>query len=220
VPNLYASGVSGTIWQGQAGNIVVDAGRQPIILGETEWHLRVLPLLMGKLGLEIDAQNGSQKIVADATVTLPNQVALKSAEVNLPSSLVQAYVDLPVSLEGRFGATFRSLQFDGEGFTELDGALTWHDAAVDAGMGRQQLGSYLAVLSLEGERAYSADISELQGNLGLNGTLKFEQNTRAYDALLTLQPNDSVDKQLLMMLQQVGKTTDDGRIEVKYKGKL
>ena len=45
-PNVWFTGVSGTLWKGQAASAQVDLGSDSIALGEMKWKLKPLSLLI------------------------------------------------------------------------------------------------------------------------------------------------------------------------------
>jgi hypothetical protein len=219
-PDFYADGVSGTLWDGQASNIIVRINGVKQAFGETQWTLGLWPLLIGKAVVTLDARDENQRISGKVTTSYPLHVELERVELKAPLSLLRNWYPLPIKVTGDAELILKTLEFDGENINELDGAFTWQQAGIDLGAGLTQLGSFLAVLSQPGEGAYQADVSQLKGQLGVSGLVSLNMLEKAYDAELVFKPEPGFDASMVAMIKQISKPQADGGLLLSYKGKL
>lgn len=65
-------GLSGTVWSGTAAEAKVAA----ISLGKLHWDMQLLTLFTGKLGLDVEIENDSNKLIAGIATGLDGQLEL------------------------------------------------------------------------------------------------------------------------------------------------
>lgn len=153
--NIEVSGVSGTVWNGQAQLVIVDG--MPV--DNVKWQLSFLPLLWGTASLDLQGGNNRQvddiSFKGEAGISLfsPQNFSADDFSLFLPSALVisQLPLPLPVDAGGRFRINIESLDYAGQ-CAELAGTGQWLRANIQ-GLGEPlELGNFDADLScIEGD---------------------------------------------------------------------
>lgn len=141
---LTLGAVSGSIWNGQAGTVRVND--QP--LGALGWQWQPGALMSGRLGLKLRWQMDTDRV--DAEVRLGRSSAdVARLHGGLAASRLQAWLDLPLLLDGRVDLDIAHIAWNGRaGVHAAEGALLWSEAA--AGLPRPvPLGHYRAGLEPE-----------------------------------------------------------------------
>ena len=156
----------GTLWNGSAAGLQVQAAGRPQQLGRVDWRLRPPDLLAGRLGYRLQLAGAG----IDATATLRAGL--------LGTELREVRAELPASLLGQFSPDLALWQPGGRlaveaerlaiGRSRADGKATlrWRDAV--SGRVNQPLGSYRA--DLEGtDQGLAIKLSTEGGALVLQG---------------------------------------------------
>ncbi|MGJ8679592.1 type II secretion system protein N [Paraglaciecola sp.] len=148
---IKVSGVSGTIWNGQAQML----SYQGFPIENVNWSLSVLPLLMGSVSVEIKGGNLRQ---ADQ-ISIQGELSVSSSQASandltayVPADIVLMNLPLPIPVqgEGRFKIELQELDFDLiQGCQVVQGKGQWINAKV-AGVGKTiDLGNFDASLACE-----------------------------------------------------------------------
>lgn len=220
VPMFYAEGVSGTIWSGSAVRVAIRSAGFNQELGETLWRLRPMALLLGKLSLSLDAKNGRENITTDASISLGGRVTLANTDINLPASIIRAWVPLPAQIDGTLSLQLKSLAMASTVIDDLSGALTWQDAQIDFTGTPVKLGGIVAQLSLGEKGQYQAVLSDLGGELGVAGQVLFAPTERNWSADVKLTPKPGFDPSVADMISQFGARDASGAVSFRQAGKL
>ena len=105
---VVLQGVSGTLWQGRAGSCLVAVSGAYLHLGEVNWRLNPLSLLLFSPELELESRWGSQQFSGRLALTGANSLSARDIEASVPASLAQQF--MPVVLEGKLSARFEHLR--------------------------------------------------------------------------------------------------------------
>jgi general secretion pathway protein N len=149
---LSISQVSGTIWSGHADQVIYN-GLQVL---DVDWELGVLPLLLGKASLYIDAGSirDTDQIAIKGNISIGSK-GLSSTDTQVyaptPLLLAQLQLPLPVDASGRVLVEIDELDHPREGCKTLSGKGQWINGAVTV-VGFDQelsLGSYAADLKCD-----------------------------------------------------------------------
>jgi len=220
VPMFYAEGVSGTIWSGSAARVVINAAGFNQDLGETRWQLHPTALLLGRLSVSLDAHNGREHVITDASVSLGGRIRLANADVSLPASIIRSWAPLPAQLDGTLSLQLKSLAIANAVIDDMSGALTWQDAQVDFSGTPIKIGGVLAQLSLGDKGQYQIALSDLGGDLGVAGQVLFMPQERNWAADIKLTPRPTLDPMMAGMISQFGARDASGAVTFRQAGKL
>jgi len=149
--NVVFAGISGSIWQGHAEQVRY-SGLQ---LSNVKWELSALPLLLGKLSLDIKGGNhrDSEQIAINGRFAISaGGIAADNAILFAPTPLLLAQVQmpLPINASGRVKVVLEEFAYQqATGCEVLKGTGQWLNGAV-AGFNRQiTLGSFNASLACD-----------------------------------------------------------------------
>lgn len=219
-PDFYAEGVSGTLWEGRASQVIVKANGVKLPLGETRWALKGWPLLMGRAELELKTKHKNQYLDGDFWFSYPNQFGANDAQASFPASLIRQWYPLPIMINGQIEIAIKSLAAQEHLVETLDGAISWQGAELNFGQGNMPLGSFVAELSNNDENVIMAKLIELQGDLGVSGEALFNQSSRAYQAKVYFSPKATANQVIAGTVTQMGLAQSDGRYLHAYSGTL
>ena len=148
--NLSISQVSGTLWNGHANQVIYN-GLQVL---DVDWELGVLPLLLGKASLNIDAgsMRDAEQIAIKGNITISARgISSPGTKVYAPTPLLlaQLQLPLPVYASGRIMVDINELEHPKEGCKTLSGKGRWINGAVIGPEQEISLGSFEADLKCD-----------------------------------------------------------------------
>ncbi|MCF2947426.1 type II secretion system protein N [Paraglaciecola aquimarina] len=212
---LQISGVSGTIWNGQAQSISF----QGLPIENVKWSLSVLPLLVGDISAEIKGGNvrqADQISISGQLKVSASQIQANSLQTYLPADLVMMMLPLPmpVQAEGRFKVELTELNYDlTTGCQVIDGKGQWLNAKV-AGVGKTiDLGNFDATLGCENNetliKVKEPNSFGLTAQVNLPANMKFKVNGR-------FKPAASLPKEVHQAALFFGNKGNDGYYPIKF----
>lgn len=210
-PDLALTGVSGTLWDGQAATAQVRVGNEALDLGALSWELNPLALLTAKVCLDVESQMVRGYVCR--TASGKNTVRQLLAD-QLPVRMLNDMVG--VQLGGTGSITIASGRFDDEGrIEELQGNLTWQQARVNVGTGWFALGSYGADIVDNDNGGVVANVTDLEGNFAvqLQGEINPGEEPRV-NGLIT--PKEGAQQPLVDALSVFTESLDDGSFRVTW----
>lgn len=169
VPALAFSGVSGSLWQGEAAQLRYGA----VSLANVRWQLSPWQLFLGKAALQFEfgspqTARGNGRIAAG----FGGAIASDELYLQLPAQALQPLIALTgVQLGGELQLNLRELALDGRHIERLQGRIVWQRAQVRTPLGQPQLGAYAIDLGGDGEGGVTGDITDIDGVLGLTGRI-------------------------------------------------
>jgi len=202
VPGLGFSGVSGSLWQGNVTLLRYDA----IALQNLRWQLSPWQLLLGRAAVQIEFNDGLDQRGQGALIISAGG-AIEARDVSLQTSAqaLQPLVRLTgVSLGGNLQLDLATLSLHSNRFEQMQGRLVWQQAVIRTPLGEPRLGSYAVDLGSDGEGGVNANLTDIEGVLGLTGQLHL--NTRGYtlDASVRRDLPEELDRFFRVIAQPVG----------------
>ncbi len=203
MPGLYLSGITGTLWRGEAsaGTMVIDG--QGLALGKVQWQLSPASLLTLSPCAALQANASNFSFASNVCGGLSGSATLNDTELSMPASLLGFW--LPVKLRGELSLLLESATLKQQQLGALAGSLSWRDGAYFNGNQWLPLGSYGARLTDDGNAGVDAAVTDLGGpftaNLQLNVNPKLRPNSFTALAIKgELTPRDTVHPELLRFL--------------------
>ena len=215
--------VSGTLWQGQAANIIIKAGGRQLPLGEVKWTLSALSLLTGTIALDIDAQNGDQKISGQIDLGYGGTIDAENLKVAVDAGLFKPMLPMPVNYTG-----FVELDLDSFSahdlasktpkITALSGNLLLKDLAVNFGADID-LGTYGFKLTLADKKVGNESLilikaSDVDATVEADGNIQLLAGSQRYFIDVKLKPKASASPMIKSSLGQFYKKQADGYYKV------
>ena len=136
---LSLSGLSGTVWSGQAIRAWAIIDGQPLMLGRVQWQLQPWRLGWG-LPLTLTSEWGDQIFNSRMGMGLSGLTVLRDVSVNLDTSALRAM--FPLYLGGTLSGSFDRIEVEQAGLRQAHGTLYLQDAIWTANSGNIPLGDY------------------------------------------------------------------------------
>lgn len=217
VPGLSLAALDGSVWSGRAGSVVY----RQALLGELNWQLSPLSLLLGKAQVKTLLQSDNGYLQSRVKTPLGGgNVALADTEGQMPlGDLLRFTPYLPVVMEGRLSLNLPELEVAPDGrLVRAEGTVTWHQAAMSA---PQELafGDLQMVLRTEAEGQVVGDITDRGGPLKVEGKLQLSPD-RSYRFNGTVAAGPGAPANLTQALGWLGKPDAQGRYRLNYNGRL
>lgn len=169
VPNLWFSGVQGTIWSGEAKAAQVDIESRPVALGKVTWQLSALSLLTFKPCIDFEAIANAQMISGNVCYGGGQSVSMTDLSIDAPLSVAKNL--LPLQATGLISLQIKEADVNSDGtIVNLQGQVSWQNANVNTGDMWLQLGSFggnishnelggITVKAFDIEGPYKADLT-------------------------------------------------------------
>lgn len=213
--NIFAQGLSGSIWSGQAAALSAKVNGQIIPWGEVSWSLAPLSLLSLAPTLDFRAQLGQQSMTGRMAVASTESVTLTRLTGQLPASLARLFA--PVSLGGQLIFEFDELLWGKTGGVgRVEGTLIWRDATWVSSIDRVPLGVYQLSLS-SSEDTIRGVLSSSTATVLANGEVAYTGGDYALDLLV--QPEGYAQQRLRQTLALIAQPEGDA-FRIKLAGQL
>ena len=136
---LSLSGLSGTVWSGQAIRAWTMIDGQPLMLGRVQWQLQPWRLGWG-LPLTLTSEWGDQIFTSRIGMGLSGLTVLRDVSVNLDTSALRAM--FPLYLGGTLSGSFDRIEVEQAGLRQAQGTVYLQNAIWTANSGNIPLGDY------------------------------------------------------------------------------
>ena len=208
---LRVSNPRGSVWSGQA---TLADRHGP--LGDIDWRLDILPLLVGRLGAELHFHGPLGE--ARGHLLLDNPVLeLRDLELSLDVLAITSRPPAWFPTRGRLLGTIEQARLDTNGLQQLDGQLSLQQAGLTFPK-ELALGDFVIDLVTE-QGSIIGDITSSDRPLRAGGQVRITQGSR-YQLDLTLRPHSTADPALEDALALAGRPTADGSVSLTRRGDL
>ena len=136
---LSLSGLSGTVWSGQAIRAWAIIDGQPLMLGRVQWQLQPWRLGWGS-PLTLTSEWGDQIFTSRMGMRLSGLTVLRDVSVNLDTSVLRAM--FPLYLGGTLSGSFDRIEVEQAGLRQAQGTVYLQNAIWTANSGNIPLGDY------------------------------------------------------------------------------
>ncbi len=207
----YAS-LHGSLWHGQAGQV-----RSGVFeLGDLEWRLKPLALLLGRLDLELHSTSEKGTWQAELQLDPDRRILLESLQADLDSRLFDG-LTRPFLLQGRLQIPHLEGEWQAARQLAFAGEVIWKNAAV-GGVQELALGDIQATLQPQ-QQGSRITIDNRNSPLSINGTVAISEQG-VYTARLTLRNRDRNRQDIDDLLKLLGRPDARGRVEIVQRGRL
>lgn len=212
---IELSGVSGTIWTGEAMSVNI----KRLNLGKFNWDLSGWRLLIGNVALDMSFASPLSQGSGNIAVGLQGAVTAQDLQINMAASmLTPLFYGLPVSFDGDIRGNIESLQMEQGQRLSATGRIAWHKASL-ATLQNIELGDHMALLEPE-NRGTTITIKDTS-NGPIETNLKIElKGTGEYKINGSLKARDQGQQQITEALRLIGRADNQGRHWVVRNGKL
>jgi general secretion pathway protein N len=209
-----ATGVSGSVWNGQAAMVRV----RTVPLGQVEWNLHVLKLLTGRASATVAVKQGAAFAQGDVSAALGGRITLSDVSASWPLASLAA-AGLPAGWTGTANARLSELVVENGLPVALTGNIDLVNLVGPANR-PASLGSYRATFpSSTGNTGdgIAADLKDLDGPIAVTATLRVQRD-RSYliDGQIATRPE--APSQVVSALQYLGEADASGQRPFSLSG--
>ena len=136
---LTLSGLSGTVWSGQAIRAWTVIDGQPLMLGRVQWQLEPWRLGWGS-PLTLTSEWGDQIFTSRMGMGLSGLTMLRDVSLNFDTSALRAM--FPLYLGGTLSGSFERIEIEQAGLRQAQGTVYLRNAIWTAKSGNIPLGDY------------------------------------------------------------------------------
>lgn len=213
--NIYLDGLSGTLWNGAAQQLVL----QNTAAGELDWEVSPAKLFTGRLGLKFMSKLPDGSISGNAAIGLGGTINLNNVKGSMPLAYIAT--DFPPGmLNGRISLIFEEATFENEWPTQLKGVLAVGNLVQNIPK-PTPLGTFS--VTFDGEQgedgAVKGVIATRSGDLSVDGLLTLNMD-RSFVMDSMVRANAQTPDDLKAMLPLIGEQKPDGAYNLRYRGKL
>ncbi|MEX2496267.1 MAG: type II secretion system protein N [Woeseia sp.] len=210
-PGLALSGLSGTIWKGQAAQ----GSAWGLYLENLSWQFHPLSLITLEPGYRIAAAPIAGFLECDVAATLGG-VRISNLAAAIPIASLQSL--LPVNgVEGDLSLQFDKLVLD-QGFpVAADGTLAVAGLTIPA-LSATALGDFRAFLRSTNNQV-TGDVEDVSGVLDVTGEITLLPD-RSYRLVGRIAAEPEAPEALQQQLRFLGSPDDQGRREFRLEGQL
>ncbi len=211
--NISTAGLSGTLLNGNAQNIVIDK----VSIQNTKWSSNPLSLLTGKVQADVSINSNNIKGEFETTYA-GSSVYTKDIDLVGELSLLSPYFErLGLTIHGQFDAKFDKLDIKNGIPNNADGILNTSNTSI-LGLLPLNLGDVSSEFSPL-ENGFQVYLNNQNGELDLNGVINISSNG-VYNADLTLTKNASTPDNVLQTIQLIGKKINEESVKLIHQGQL
>lgn len=212
--NIQIQGISGSIWSGEAKEVVVDE----FILHQVRWQVNLASLMTFNPTIEVNVGNryksgpaGSLEITNITDISI---LTVKNIDLSIKTNEVLPYLNLPIDMTAQGDIVLKANTFTvGKPLcSELNGQLTWANAQVNAMEEYIELGSFAANLACE-NGAVAIDIVK-ENNLGLEFSA-YIANKGKVSGQGYLTPGANFPEKIKPVLSFIGRADKQGRYKIR-----
>jgi len=208
---LEVSNPRGSAWSGQA---TLADRHGP--LGNIDWRLDILPLLLGRLGADLHFDGPLGEARGHVRVDSP-AITIRNLDLSLDilaiTSRPPALFPTRGSLVGRIGEA----RVDADGIARLEGQLSLQQTGLTFPM-ELALGDFMVDFATA-NNTITGTISSSEKPLSARGQVRITQGSR-YQLNLTLRPDSEADPALKDALALAGRPAADGSVSLTQRGDL
>lgn len=205
--------VSGTIWQGQAGQVTT-AGGMP--LGHVAWTLSRRALI-GDIQLGLDLRQPQFQLHGSMHRLSPTQDEWRNVTLRVDMALLGAQPWLYGAPQGWLDLHIAQAQLQGDWPMEVDAAGQWAQAAVHTASGTFALGTM--PLRIKGQAGVLQAALDDDGSGALQTAGRLSLSPLGWDLRMSLKPRRN-DPAFLRWLHLLGTPGPDGSVQLRYRGGL
>lgn len=208
-------GLEGTLVKGRIDGVVV-GGRT--VMADLNWQLRPLQLLLGRLGLALNA--GKEPILLDGQASISPLGRLRlnglRANASLPALLASLGYFLP--FDGQAGLDIAKLVAVDRQLRHAEGSVQIQGLAWALGPSRTPLGDFRADVTTE-DKDIVARLASVSGPLELSGEARLLPD-QSYELNMQMKPKPGAPPMLPNMLSQLGAPDPQGFYHLRRQGML
>lgn len=216
---IAATRINGTVWSGQAAGFTLALNNRPVKLGDLNWEVNPLYLLVGKAHLSFHGGDGSADTQYHGNLTM-GWFSARVRDLDLKFPLQRMHgIYAPsaiIGLSGKTRVAIDELQIDGDHFAirgnisvdQVSSNFTANAPAAD----------YVIAVSSE-NNVLMGNVSTLKGIPAVSGKITWrplDSGRATFDGSINAGRNPALRK----LLAQMGQPDASGAIKLRWNGRL
>jgi hypothetical protein len=216
VPQLQIQNIEGTIWQGSAQQVMVKPGH---VLKEVSWSVCVTHILMAEACVDFDANYNDSPLSGQIAVDMNKNVQGKNIRTSITAKALSQMITMQMGeIAGNIDVDLATISWQQGGIPAISGVIKWNDASVTIAE-TAKLGDIIITLKESVDNPISAEISNQDGHLEINGQATLNEKTD-YTVNLKLIPRDKANQNLKNSLSLFAQPGPNGSFILKNNGNL
>lgn len=214
-PNVWLTGVSGTLWSGRAANAQMQIEQQSIPLGVFEWRIQPWSLLLLKPCTYFTSGIAQQSARGVVCSRLNGAIEGRDLQVEAPLATANAW--LPIKVSGQASIQLRKVLIHQQQIKRLEGDISWSNASWNNSKTWVSLGAFAARLASpkNSDSGPTAEIFDLAGPLkiALNAELK---PNREWVVSGEITPGPQAPSEIKQALEIAGEARENGAYYIAW----
>ncbi|WP_075186977.1 type II secretion system protein N [Teredinibacter haidensis] len=212
IPNLWLTGVEGSVWEGKAKGAQLDLANSALPLGSLTWSLSAWSLLMLKPCVSFETRGGGPILSGVACQSIAGSTSLK--DVSIETAIAPFGDVLGAPLSGQGSVNIISAKLSNRRVEKMDARVSWQNGSINPGEGWVVLGSYGATVSENNQGGIKAKITDLDAPLQVD--LTAEASLNSWQVVGSVTPQANAHDLLKGGIQLIGEETEPGTYEVQW----
>lgn len=213
-PNVWLTGVRGTLWNGYASGGQVDLGGNPVALGEVTWSLNPLTLLTLKPCIQFETDSAAQMFSGYVCQGLFGSTSIKDLSLDFPLSMLSGVVE--VEAAGQFSFQIIEAEISGKRVEKLDARFSWQNASVNTGESWWTLGAFGGQATANADGGISVHVTDISGPIGVDINAKFVLGSEIWTAEGTVKPSAEAPADITTALQVFAEEVEPGTFKITW----
>ncbi|BBM65947.1 type II secretion system protein N [Vibrio alfacsensis] len=219
VRGLEIQGAQGTVWQGQASNVMWQ--RQN--LGEVNWDFQLSRLFTGKVEFAVRFGRGSDMDVRGkgfVGYSLAGGPYAENLVASMPAEKVveQARLPVPVGVDGQLELNIRHASYAAPWCKTGEGTLVWSASGIQSPLGSLDLGPVIADLNCK-DSVLTASGEQQSKQVSAAFSAELQPNQR-YSTKAWFKPGAEFPSGMSDQLKWLGNPNAQGQYEFNYQGRF
>lgn len=210
---LQLQQLTGTVWQGRAGQVVTAEG---VSVGVVDWTLSRRALL-GDIDMDLAVQQPQLRFQGHLHQLSATQDQWRDVTLSVDPALLNVQAWLHAVPEGRLDISVPQAQLQGGWPMQINGVAHWPKAAVRTPQGVATLGGMTLHINGDNGVLHASLGDDGDGPLHASGHLSF--SPLGWNLQLQLRPRNN-DPVLEQWLHSLGRPDADGTVRLGYRGGL
>jgi len=209
-------GVYGTLWNGGAEKAIIK--NQPPV-ENLQWSINPISLLLAHVSGEVKASIKEQNIIGNFSISPAGTITASDVRARIDAAVLQEIVLLPVGeLGGTFNVFIESLEFNPEGFPNVNASIKWKNAKLTL-LETVDLGEIDVSLKPGEKDQLLATINNKKGELRLQGDAEVNHK-KMYAINVSITPQETTSDNVRQSLKMFSRRQANGSYQLKRKGNL
>ncbi|SMF11853.1 type II secretion system protein N (GspN) [Alteromonadaceae bacterium Bs31] len=211
VPNLWLTGVAGTVWNGRAGGAQIDLPGSTLALGRLDWKLSPFSLVLLRPCIAFQFSGAGQVLEGTACQSIAGNTSLKDMNIETSIAPLSDVIRLPISGKASLQIVKAKVDLNSLHIDTLDARLSWQNGSINPeNTGWINLGTFAGKLKENGNGGIAAEIFDIEAPIKVQMNASLIPSTLAWQLDGNVQPLDQAPALLKDNLGVIGEEKEPG----------